>query len=51
MRAVLGLLQADEDAFGVETLAGHHLPLAEGPRAHRMFDDRADGCLKVVLQP
>lgn len=31
------LLEADEDPFGVESLASHHLPLSKGPEAYRMF--------------
>jgi hypothetical protein len=29
----------------------HRLPLAEAPRAYRMFRDKRDGCEKVVLTP
>ncbi len=29
----------------------HELPLAEAPRAYRMFRDKQDGCEKVVLNP
>jgi threonine dehydrogenase-like Zn-dependent dehydrogenase len=29
----------------------HHLPLDEAPRGYRMFRDKQDDCLKVVLQP
>lgn len=29
----------------------HHLPLSAGPEAYRMFDQRRDGCIKVVLRP
>lgn len=32
-------------------LISHHLPLAEGRRAYEMFDQHADGCLKVALTP
>jgi threonine dehydrogenase-like Zn-dependent dehydrogenase len=32
-------------------LISHHLPLSEGERAYRLFDQREDGCLKVALQP
>jgi threonine dehydrogenase-like Zn-dependent dehydrogenase len=29
----------------------HRLPLAEAPQAYRMFRDKADGCIKVILHP
>lgn len=29
----------------------HKLPLADGPGAYRMFRDKKDGCIKVVLKP
>lgn len=48
---LLDLLSRDEDVFGVETLASHHLPLEEGPGAYRTFQQKEDGCIKVVLRP
>jgi threonine dehydrogenase-like Zn-dependent dehydrogenase len=29
----------------------HRLPLDDAPRAYRMFRDKDDGCIKVVLKP
>lgn len=29
----------------------HRLPLADGPAAYKMFRDKKDGCIKVVLKP
>jgi len=29
----------------------HCLPLTEGPEAYKMFRDKQDGCIKVVLKP
>jgi threonine dehydrogenase-like Zn-dependent dehydrogenase len=29
----------------------HRMPLDEAPRAYQMFRDKADGCIKVVLDP
>jgi threonine dehydrogenase-like Zn-dependent dehydrogenase len=29
----------------------HRMPLASGPAAYRMFDAKADGCIKVALEP
>ncbi len=45
------VLMADGDPLGVEALATHHLPLSEAPGAYRMFQEKSDGCVKVVLQP
>ncbi|MGC4154844.1 MAG: hypothetical protein QM628_17470 [Propionicimonas sp.] len=44
-------LEADQDPFGVDSLASHHLPLSQGPEAHRMFHEKRDGCVKAVLEP
>jgi threonine dehydrogenase-like Zn-dependent dehydrogenase len=32
-------------------LYAHHLPLEEAPHGYEIFRDKADGCIKVVLQP
>ena len=32
-------------------LITHRLPLAEGPRAYEMFNDKRESCIKVVLKP
>ncbi|HEX3222518.1 MAG TPA: zinc-dependent alcohol dehydrogenase [Nocardioides sp.] len=45
------LLQQDDDVLGVEGLATHRLPLEEGPDAYEMFQQKRDGCVKVVLKP
>ena len=45
------MLEEDDDVLGVESLATHHLPLAEAPMAYDMFQSKADGCVKVVLNP
>src|SRR5690606_42053894 len=29
----------------------HQLPLDQAPEAYRMFRDKQDGCIKVVLKP
>jgi threonine dehydrogenase-like Zn-dependent dehydrogenase len=29
----------------------HHLPLEEGPKGYKIFNDKAEGCIKVVLKP
>jgi threonine dehydrogenase-like Zn-dependent dehydrogenase len=41
----------DDDAFGVDTFATHHLPLDEAPRAYQQFQKKEDGMVKVVFKP
>jgi threonine dehydrogenase-like Zn-dependent dehydrogenase len=49
MRPLLQRIQRGEiDPSFVIT---HRLPLAEAPHAYRMFRDKQDDCLKVVLKP
>jgi threonine dehydrogenase-like Zn-dependent dehydrogenase len=46
---LLGKIEAGEiDPSFVVT---HQMPLEEGPEAYRMFRDKKDGCIKVVLKP
>src|SRR3984893_5688210 len=46
---LLGKIEAGEiDPSFVVT---HRLPLEEGAEAYRMFRDKKDGCIKVVLKP
>jgi threonine dehydrogenase-like Zn-dependent dehydrogenase len=37
--------------LGVVSFATHHLPLHQAPHGYDIFRNKADGCLKVVLQP
>ena len=39
------------ERVGVDTFATHRLPLAEGPSAYKMFQEKRDGAVKVLLQP
>jgi threonine dehydrogenase-like Zn-dependent dehydrogenase len=39
------------DPLGVLEFATHHLPLDQAPHGYEIFRDKAEGCLKVVLQP
>jgi threonine dehydrogenase-like Zn-dependent dehydrogenase len=41
----------DGDPFGTDDFVTHTLPLEEGPRAYKKFQEKADGMIKVVLQP
>jgi threonine dehydrogenase-like Zn-dependent dehydrogenase len=29
----------------------HRLPLDEAPHAYKIFEEKKDGCIKVVMQP
>jgi threonine dehydrogenase-like Zn-dependent dehydrogenase len=48
---LLTLMGGDDDPLGVDDLVTHELPLSEGPDAYRMFQQKQDGCIKVVLHP
>jgi threonine dehydrogenase-like Zn-dependent dehydrogenase len=48
---IISVLDQDDDVLGVETLATHHLPLDEAPHGYDVFQRKAEGCVKVVLQP
>ncbi|WP_122818842.1 zinc-dependent alcohol dehydrogenase [Nocardioides pantholopis] len=48
---LLGMVSQDEDIFGVESFATHHLPLSEAPRAYEHFQKKQEGMVKVVFQP
>ena len=32
-------------------IVAHRLPLEDAPRAYRMFRDKQDSCIKIVLKP
>jgi threonine dehydrogenase-like Zn-dependent dehydrogenase len=44
-------LLADGDPFATDDLVTHVLPLAEAPRGYELFQNKLDGCVKVVLRP
>jgi threonine dehydrogenase-like Zn-dependent dehydrogenase len=44
-------LVLDQDVLGVEGFATHRPPLADAPDAYRMFQQKRDGVVKVVLRP
>ena len=48
---VLPLVSDDSDPLGVEDLATHLWPLDRAPEAYRMFQQKQDGAIKVLLQP
>jgi threonine dehydrogenase-like Zn-dependent dehydrogenase len=41
----------DDDPFGVDAFATHHLPLDEAPAAYEKFQKKEDGVVKVVFKP
>jgi threonine dehydrogenase-like Zn-dependent dehydrogenase len=47
---ILPLLD-DEDPLGTADLATHTMPLAEAPQAYELFQEKRDGCIKVLLEP
>ena len=48
---IVKVLEHDEDVLGLETLATHRPALDEAPAAYEMFQQKQDGCIKVVLKP
>jgi threonine dehydrogenase-like Zn-dependent dehydrogenase len=48
---LMPLVSDDSDPLGVLNLATHHLPLEDAPRGYEIFREKAEGCIKVVLQP
>ncbi|QEW03948.1 zinc-dependent alcohol dehydrogenase [Microbacterium lushaniae] len=48
---LLPLVEDPSDPLGTEQLVTHRAPLEEAPRLYETFQRKADGCIKVVLQP
>lgn len=48
---ILPLVEDPSDPLGVLDLTTHTVPLAEAPEAYKTFQDKSDGCIKVVLKP
>ncbi|HEX2028040.1 MAG TPA: zinc-dependent alcohol dehydrogenase [Nitriliruptorales bacterium] len=48
---ILPLLAGDDDPLGTEELATHRMPLEDAPRGYDIFQRKAEGAIKVVLQP
>ncbi|MDN5771656.1 MAG: zinc-binding dehydrogenase, partial [Microlunatus sp.] len=44
-------LLTDDDPLGVDDFATHRLSLEEAPHAYDIFQRKADGAVKIVLQP
>jgi threonine dehydrogenase-like Zn-dependent dehydrogenase len=48
---IMPRLQDSSDPLGAQDMASHYLPLEQAPQAYRLFQKKADGCIKVILQP
>ena len=48
---LLDIVRADDDVLGLEGLATHRTGLADAPELYRIFQEKQDECLKVVLKP
>lgn len=48
---LLPLVSGDDDPLGVLDLTTHRVPLEQAPEAYSMFQQKRDGCVKVVLAP
>lgn len=48
---LLPLVTDDSDPLGVADLRTHRVPLEQAPQAYDVFRRKADGCIKVVLDP
>lgn len=42
---------ARTESSKLSTLLSHHIPLEDGAEGYRIFDQKLDGCTKVVLRP
>ncbi|TYB59173.1 glutathione-dependent formaldehyde dehydrogenase [Nonomuraea sp. PA05] len=49
--ALMPLVTDDADPLGVMDLTTHRMPLDQAPQAYEMFQKKADGAVKVMLQP
>jgi threonine dehydrogenase-like Zn-dependent dehydrogenase len=48
---LLPIAEADADPLGLSDLVTHRVPLERAPELYKTFRDKADGCIKVVLEP
>ena len=48
---ILPLVEDATDPLGVLDLATHHASLEEAPGLYETFQQKEDGCIKVVLKP
>ncbi|MGP3958268.1 zinc-dependent alcohol dehydrogenase [Nonomuraea sp. 3N208] len=48
---LMPLVTDETDPLGVMDLTTHRMPLEQAPRAYEMFQKKADGAIKILLQP
>ena len=48
---LLPLVEDSGDPLGVLDLVTHAVPMAQAPTMYKTFQEKADGCIKVVLKP
>ncbi|NUR93274.1 MAG: glutathione-dependent formaldehyde dehydrogenase, partial [Nonomuraea sp.] len=48
---LMPLVTDDTDPLGVMDLTTHRMPLTEAPKAYEMFQKKANGAVKMLLQP
>ena len=48
---IMPYLEDDADPLGTADMASHYLPLEQAPEGYEKFQEKADGCTKVILQP
>ena len=48
---LLPLVEDDSDPLGVLDLVTHTVPIGEAPDMYKRFQQKTDGCIKVVLKP
>ncbi len=41
---------AQEKKYDLTSIITHRLPLSQGVEAYRLFDEKRDGCVKVILE-
>jgi threonine dehydrogenase-like Zn-dependent dehydrogenase len=48
---ILPLAENDQAPLGLEGFATHHVSLEEAPKAYQMWQEKADGAIKMVFTP
>jgi threonine dehydrogenase-like Zn-dependent dehydrogenase len=44
-------LLTDDDPLGVDSFHTHRVPLTEAPEMYKLFQEKKDGAVKVLLDP
>ena len=48
---ILPLVEDSADPLGTEDLTTHAVPLEQAPEMYKVFKEKTDGCIKVLLKP